>query len=540
MSKATSKKAISVGSVESGTPSIDAILHQNVALKEQVQYLQEQLELLKRHIFGHRTEKLPPALAAAATLDLFGAEAPVMAPEIVPVLGHDRAVRPKGHGRAVYPENLPCEEIELDVPPAEKTCPCCGKARVCIGADSRDELDIIPPQFLLRRYIRPKYACRACTECGVAQAEPVVSVIDKGLPSAGLVVWIVLAKYIDHLPLYRIAAQFKRWGVVISDSTMIGWITSVFDLLGPIHRALEHEIRTSGCLHVDETTLRVQRGEKDKLGVGKTSTDYLWAMLGRGPDGTPVGVSFHYADGRQHAVAQKLLHGVTGVVVSDGYGAYAQPCGDDKGIVHAACWAHARRKFHEANQCGHTEADKPLKLISRLYKAHLRVTNLMASLNRRLIRLGQELDQEAIDAMILDRRAKWMKPIVDELKTWNDQARISALPKGVLGKAIGYFHNQFPLLEKFLRHARVDLDNNIIERSIRPIAIGRKNWMFAGSEGGAERAALLMSLVGTCRMLDIDPTAYFCDVLLRVRLRPKTAEACADLTPMQWKRARAR
>ena len=238
------------------------------------------MDLLKRHIFGHKSEKLPPGLMAGS-IDLFGVD-PVATPATVQIPAHQREIKAKtGHGRETLPDNLPCEEILLDVPDAEKICPCCGKDRVCIGNDVREELDIVPPQFIKHRYLRPKYACRQCTECGVAQAEPVVSVIDKGIPTANLVTWIVLSKYLDHLPLYRIASQFKRWGVEVAETTMVGWITAVFELLGPIHRAMEHEIRSCGCLHVDETTLRVQRGEKDKLGLGKASVDYLWAMLAK-------------------------------------------------------------------------------------------------------------------------------------------------------------------------------------------------------------------------------------------------------------------
>jgi transposase len=539
VSKASKTSSPKSDSAPSGDPNIAELRQQNLLLLDRNRYLTEQLELLKRHIFGHKSEKLPASLNPSGSMDLFGQ--PVSADAstaTVAIASHERTVRPKGHGRAVLPENLPCEEIILDVPPEEKICPCCGKDRICIGEDSREELDLVPPQFTKRRYLRRKYACRDCTECGVAQAQPVVSVIDKGIPSARLVVWIVMAKYLDHLPLYRVAAQFKRWGVEISDTTMIGWITSVFELLGPIHRALEHEIRTCGCVHADETTLRVQRGEKDKLGSGKASTDYLWAMLGRSPDGTPIGVSFHYANGRGHAVAEALLSGVTGVVVSDGYAAYDKPCDESKGIIHAACWAHARRKFHEARQCGYTDADKPLEMIRKLYKAHGRIEEMTGALQKRAVRTGRAISQAQIDSIRLDRRNKWMKPLVQDLKTCNDQMRMSALPKGKFGEAIGYFHNQHSKLVQFLSHARVDLDNNIVERSIRPIAIGRKNWLFAGSEDGAERAALLMSLVGTCRMLEIDPAEYFADVLLRVRIRAKSADF-ADLTPAQWKAARA-
>ncbi|MBK8804633.1 MAG: transposase [Fibrobacteres bacterium] len=138
--------------------------------------------------------------------------------------------------------------------------------------------------------------------------------------------WIILSKYVDHLPLHRIADQFKRWGGDRFETTMIGWIAAIFELLGPIHKALEREIKTCGCMHVDETTLKVQKGEKDKRGVGKTSVDYLWAMLGRGPDRTPIGVSFLYDDGRSHAVAKAILSGVTGSVLTDGYDGYAQAC----------------------------------------------------------------------------------------------------------------------------------------------------------------------------------------------------------------------
>ena len=230
--------------VDPGTPSITALLTQNASLLEQNRYLREQLDLLKRHIFGHRTEKLPVSLGGVAPMDLFGKELPTgddasATPAKIHVPAHDRVKDSKaGHGRAVLPENLPCEEILLDVSPEEKLCPCCGKERVCIGSDSRDELDIIPPRFVKRRYIRPVYACpaRACTECGVAQAEPAACVIDKGIPRAGLVTWIVLAKFMDHLPLYRQESIFGRAGVTIARSTLAQWVGTCGVRLQPLSR----------------------------------------------------------------------------------------------------------------------------------------------------------------------------------------------------------------------------------------------------------------------------------------------------------------
>lgn len=540
MGNASSETAVTTASVANPAPSIEVLQSQNAALIEQNRYLREQLDLLKRHIFGHKSEKLPPSLMSDSP-DLFGLDPVQAKPSVIHVPAHQREVVQAGHGRVALPDNLPCEDIVLDVPESEKTCPCCGKPREHIGNDLREELDIVPPQFHKRRYIRPKYACRQCTECGVAQAKPAVAVIDKGIPSVGLLVWIVLSKYLDHLPLHRIASQFKRWGVDVPEATMVGWLAAIFDLLGPIHRAMEHEIRQCGCIHADETTLRVQRGEKDKRGLGKSSVDYLWAMLGRGPDGTPVGVSFLYADGRQHAVAKSLLEGVeSGYLITDGYPAYDALCLQHCGIVHAACWAHARRKFHEALQCGNTMASHPLDDIRRIYQAQHRIDALVDALGKRWKRFGRKLSQERIDQIVLDRRGKWMKPWVEHIKAANLKARHSVLPKGKLGEAIGYLHNQFPKLEQVLRHARLSLDNNVIERAIRAVAVGRKNWLFAGSEEGAKRAALLISLVGTCRMLDIDPALYLKDVLIQAKTQSASPKPVYEgLTPSQWKKGQA-
>jgi transposase len=507
-------------------------------LENELRTVREQLEWLKRQMFGTRSEKLPPTLPGATPVDLFGNEVVTPTSSTVTVPVHERKVVPKtGHGREALPEGLPVEVIVLDVPETEKVCTGCGVDLVKIGEDTRDELHIVSPRFVVRRYVRPKYACRTCTELGVIQAEPAVSVIDKGIPSVDLVVWVLLAKYLDHLPLHRVAAQFKRWGVEIAETTMIGWIAAVFDLLGPIQRAMEHELRMCGCLHADETTLRVQRGEKDKHGRGRTSTGYLWAVLGRGADGSPVGVSFHYAQGRQHVVAKEILEGVSGIVHTDGYAAYERLFENRPDVVHAACWAHARRKFMDALEAGYRDASDPLRLISRLYEKNGRIRSLVERLAVRLSKRGQILSQGQIDDLVVRLRGKHLKPVIEELAKWNRAAMVNALPKGSLGTAIGYLNNQMPRLRKCLDHARVDLDNNIIERAIRPIAVGRKNWMFAGSDEGAKRSALVMSLVGTCKMLGIDPAEYLADVLLRVKIRPE-GDRCSDLTPFQWAAAK--
>jgi len=536
--KTDSKASIKTESVTIASFDIEALRVRNQSLENELRHVREQLEWLKRQMFGSRSEKLPPVLPGTTPVDLFGGDAPSPSSLTMTVPAHESKVAPKaGHGREALPEGLPVEEIVLDVSDEEKVCGGCGTDLVKIGEDTRDELHLVSPRFVVHRYVRPIYACRRCTERGVTQAEPAIAVIDKGIPSVDLVVWVLLSKYLDHLPLHRMASQFKRWGVEIAETTMIGWIAAVFELLGPIQRAMEHELRTCGCLHADETTLRVQRGDKDKHGRGRTSTGYLWAVLGCGPDGSPVGVLFHYAQGRQHAVAKEILEGASGIVHTDGYAAYERLFENRPDVIHAACWAHARRKFMDALEAGYREANEPLKLIGKLYEVNGRIRDLVKRLAARLQRNGRILSIDETDALVARLRGKRLKAVIDDIADWNHAAMVSALPKGSLGTAIGYLNNQMPRLRKCQEHARVDLDNNIIERAIRPIAVGRKNWMFAGSDEGARRSALVMSLVGTCKMLGIDPGEYLADILLRVKIRPE-GNLCHDLTPFQWVVAR--
>jgi hypothetical protein len=263
-------------------------------------------------------------------------------------------------------------------------------------------------------------------------------------------------------------------------------------------------------------------------------------MLGRNPDGTPVGVSFLHADSRKYCVAEDVLVDFhQGSVVSDAYGAYASVLDGRANVIHAACWAHARRRFHEAMMSGDARAKEPLKRIRQMYKAHEQIGKLVQRIGKSRVRHGQNLSQEEIDHIVVNRRQKRIGKSMDLLSDWNKTELARALPKSALGSAVIYLHNQMPKLRHCLNHARIDLDNNIIERAIRGVAIGRKNWLFAGSTQGAKRAALLISLVGTCRMLEIDPAAYFAEVMLRMKMRPEGAD-CADLTPLQWKIAQDR
>ena len=431
--------ASATNSVALRDTDLDAVLRRNQALESELKLVREQLEWLKRQMFGSRSEKLPVHLASGAA-DLFGNTPAEPDPSTVTVPTHDRKVATKaGHGREKLPEGLPVETIVLDLPETEMACGECGKDLVKIGEDTREELHIVSPRFIVRRYVRPIYACRVCTELGVKQVPPPVTVIDKGIPSVELVVWVLLSKYLDHLPLHRIASQFKRWGVEVAETTMIGWIAAVFDLLGPIQRAMEHEIRTCGCVHADETTLRVQRGDKDKHGRGRTSTGYLWAVLGRGRDGTPMAVSFHYAPGRQHVVAKELLEHVTGIAHTDGYEAYERLFASRPDVVHAACWAHVRRKFMDALESGYHEANDPLKMIATLYEVRGSIDAVVERLTAILAKLRISAKATGVSAES-DRCPPWSEePLADKL----DQA-------------VGLIRNR-PLLDAPLRAIRCAL-----------------------------------------------------------------------------------
>lgn len=513
--------------------------------------LQEQLRLLVHDKFGRRNESLPVpdgGWAGQYTIGPDGSLVLVPAgdgtePELhtVTVPTHVKTLR--GHGRAPLPENLPRKTVIVDLPESQRTCSCCRVEMDVIGSEASEQLHFTKPEVWVQRTERLKYACKQCSENGVSIAPVPEQFVDKGLAGLDLILWIVVSKYVDHLPLYRIQNQIKRWThgqLDLSEATMIGWIDAVFNALDPIQQANHRQLCCTGWVHMDETHLKVQDGEKDSEGRGKTSTHQLWALLGRDRTGRTLGVSFTHEDTRSTDAAARLIKDVRGVFLTDRLASYdaaleelrksCQAAGKVLDLAHAHCWAHVRRKFNEALLVGQKEARQALDRIAEIYRAESACQDAVTHVT--------DLDER--EERLLEHRRKVVRPKMDELFVWV-KARDTSLQTSRMQEAVRYALNAEAGLKVVLEQAGCDLDNNVVERAIRTVAIGRKNWMFAGSPKGAKRLACLLSILGSCRILSIDVDEYLNEVLMEAKRRLKAKERdFEDLTPWRWKEARNR
>ena len=378
----------------------------------------------------------------------------------------------KHAGRQPLPEHLPVEEVHIQ--PEEDTT-----GMVCIGTEVTDELEYKPASYFIRRYIRYKYA-RKDKEKVVIGALP-SRVIDKGIAGPGLLASILVDKYTDHLPLYRQMQRFKRENIPIAASTLEGWVRQGLNILDILYDHLLKETKAKGYLQADETTIRVQDPNKK----GKCHQGYYWVY--HCPlDGT---VLFDYQRGRSSGAAGHVLDGFKGYLQTDGYAAYDK-IGMRKEVTHLCCWAHARREFHNALTNDKERASIALGFIQSLYKveAEAREKNLSAE-GRKELRLDRSLK-------IINALGKWL---ADEFKGGG------ILPKSPIGKAIIYTLDRWDQLSAYLKDGSLEIDNNLVENAIRPLALGRKNYLFAGSHDAAKRAAAIYSFFAMCRKEDVNP-----------------------------------
>ena len=449
---------------------------------------------LQRTTFGARSEKLDPDQLALALEDLeqelAAAEVRLATPaEKVATAAKRRA------NRGALPAHLQRIERLLDV--EDKTCPCCSGALHKIGEDVAERLDVIPATFRALVIRRPKYGCRSCEEV-VMQAPAPSRLIEGGLPTEATIAHVIVAKYADHLPLYRQAQAYARRGVVLDRSTLAHWTGSAAEVLRPLHERLLERLKASGKLFADETRAPVL-----DPGRGRTKLGQLWAYARDdrpwgGPE--PPGVAFVYAGDRAASSPTRHLAGYRGVLQTDGYEAY-KTLAKAGGVELAFCWAHVRRYFHKELDPKNPEktpiAAETLARIQTLYAVEAEIRGRSAD-ERRALRLEKSA------------------PILQALKPWL-AARLDLLSKkSDLAKAIIYTFNHWDGLNRFVGDGRIEIDNNTVERAIRPLAIGRKNHLFAGSEGGAEHWAILASLIATCKINDVEPQAYLADVLTRL------------------------
>ena len=494
-----------------------AIAERDQALS-QLDRLRHLLRQLQRAQFGRRSEKLDPDQLRLALEDI---EQAIAAEEAE----HDkkdaaaasmRATK-RRINRGALPLHLP--RVDVTIEPDDTNCPCCRTRMHVIGEETSERLDVVPAQFRVIVTHRPKYACRACEEA-VVQAPAPERLIKGGLPTEAMVAYVLVAKYAWHLPLYRQAQMLLAQGLDIKRAILAFWVGYAAAELKPIYLRLRELILTAGKIAVDETVVPVL-----DPGRGQTKKGYFWAVArdDRPWGGTdPPAVAYSYAPGRGAVHALKLLEHYRGIVQCDGYAVYKNvagaPCGE--AITLAFCWAHLRRKFFDIAKGGCAPiASEALERIAKLYLIEKTIRGQSAGARR------------------LARQAR-SKPLVLDLKVWFEQQLARVSGKSDIAEAIRYALNHWDGLARFLDDGRIELDTNVVERSMRPIALNRKNALFAGHDQGAENWACIASLVETCKLHGIDPQTYFTDALTKlVNLWP--ASRLDELMPWAWAAERA-
>jgi len=468
--------------------------------------LKHRLAVLCRQQFGPRSERVDPGqlqLAIFAALQ----EAEASAPEPPPTPPAPEPKK-KGHGRRRLPRELPRERVEYTLPPEAQVCPKCMGGLKPIGEEVSQQVDYRPACLFIREHARAKYACTRCQESVLLAPMP-QQPIDKGLPGPGLLAHVAVSKFQDHIPLHRLEHMLKRDGLEIARSTTCEWLRVTADLLQPIVHEMTRRMLESAVLHTDDTPVPVL----DEAVKRRTRTGRLWVYLG--DEDHPYTV-YEYTPTRERKWPQDFLRGWCGCLQADAYAGYdAMFALDD--IAEVACWAHARRKFYDARTTDSARATIALAFIGRLYDIERQATE-------------RGLDAEGRR----DLRQEKARPLLDEFRTWHLGEVGRVPPKSPLGEAIGYALDQWTALTRYLDNGALDIDNNAAERALRAVAIGRKNWLFAGSDAGGHRAAIFYSLIETAKRHGVDPFAYLRDVIERVSTHP--ARDIAALLPPNWKK----
>jgi transposase len=473
--------------------------------KAEIERLHLIIKKLQRNQFGRRAEQLDADQLQLAFEDLNADLARTEAR-----LPADKTRRPKAHDeRPSLPTHLSREDQRLDI--QHQACPCCGGALHLIGETVSEMLDHVPARLRVIRICRPRYGCRTCGT--IHQAPAPERTIAKGLATPALLAHVLVSKYCDHLPLYRQSQIFARQGVELDRSTLANWIGGACWWLEPLQARLAEHIFASQKLFADDTPIPVL-----DPGRGRTKTGRLWVYARddrpwSGPE-PPAAVYFYSADRKAERPAAHL-GGFRGILQVDGYAGFERLTADGN-IALAACWAHARRKFYDLHEAtGSPIAAEALRRIGALYAIEKTVNGRTAE-ERQAVRNDQS------------------RPLVAAMKPWLEK-ELNRIPgRGGLAEAIRYALSRWPALCRFLNDGRIDLDNNPVERAIRPVALGRKNHLFAGSDGGAARWATVCSLITTAKINDVEPFGYLRDVLERLSGGHQMSRL-DDLLPWNWR-----
>jgi len=554
--------------------------------------LQHRLDLLLRRLYGPRGERFHPDQRLLFDDGNQGGDPPPLPAAILPPPEPKKKRRARPHGRRRMPANLPREPRHHELPAAARLCPTCGRTRVDIGVDKSEQLEYRPASLIVVEHFLHKYACPCCAKATAPSSGPtagpslqqdqepappgpqaaplapppapatdeamptrpsptppeppapqpsgqansaapgppldpappagVVVVaskpampIPKGLPGPGLLAHLIVSKYTDHLPLYRLQRIYQRQGVVLPRSTTCDWLAASAGLLRPLYDRMVAAVLQSRVLHTDDTPVKMQ-----VLPSRQLDTARLWIYLGDAAH--PYNV-FDFTPNRKRDGPQRFLAHYQGYLQADAYGGYdglyvPNPVHGVSGILEVACNAHARRKFDEARTSDVLRSHRALAYYRMLY----------------------ELERSAGANQFDDEQRRRMRqdlavPILEKFHQWLEQAQGEVLPKSPIAEAIGYALNQWTALVRYTEAGFLAIDNNVAEREMKRIAIGRKNWLFVGSAQGGATAAVLFSFTSTCQRLGVEPWAYLQDVLTRLPTTP--TEALADLLPDHWQAA---
>ncbi len=465
----------------------------NKQLQAEVERLHEYIRLALLRRFASKSEKINPNQPS-----LFN-EVEELAPPEEPTENAENTQTPapkkRKKRRISIPTFIPREVKVHDLPEEAKFCSHHQQPLVKIGEDVSEQLSIVPAQIFAVQHVRPKYACPDCEEQPVRQEKMPVQPIPGSMASASLLAYLIVSKYLDHLPLYRLQAMFQRIGVVITRFTMSRWMIRVATMLEPLYHLLEKELLESPHLFMDETPVQVL-AEPERNPEQKS---YMWVRARNTTHGPPI-VLYHYAPSRGNEVAASLLTGFRGILQTDGYAAYDVFCLKNR-VLHAGCWSHVRRKFWEADKIAKkktgTLAHHALEIIRSLYEIEKKTIDM------------------APDARLAYRKVH-MTPLIEAFKAWLDD-NVHKTPASLLpGKAIAYAIGQWEKLLLVLQFGDVSLDTNFVENKIRPFALGRKNWLFSQSVAGAKASAILYSFVITAKENGLDPYQYLSHILQRI------------------------
>jgi len=482
-----------------------------------IESLEERMDKLLQERYGRKADRLNPdqLLLFRDLLAEQSQEAANGGDEADAAETHSSRDRQKGkgrNGRNKLPRDLPVVELTHELPADEQRCDCCQEQREVIGVERSDQLEYFPPVLFRICHVCNTYSCKDCTgPCGgtkshVETAPKPSQPIEKGLPGPGLLANVVVSKYQDHLPLNRQEGISKRSGVQISRKTQCDWVAAAAMLLAPLYRRMRERLLLSHVIHSDDTPIKVRVKKQDR-----TKRGYIWVYIG---DADHPYIVFDYTRRRSRDGPQVFLGDYAGYLQADAYVGY-DPLYANGLIAEVGCWAHARRKFTDAQTSDPGRAATACAFIRRLYDVEDNAKEFGLSAEER----GALREREAA-------------PILDEFQAWLEDERLRVLPKSGMGQAIGYVLENWEAFKRYTEDGRLAIDNNIAERALRQVAVGRKNWMFAGSHDGASRAAILYSVLYTAKQHGLNSWDYVRDLLARIPTHP--ASRIDELLPDRW------